>query len=86
MKKIRLQVACRYLSIYGGELEGERGHLTMSGYIGTPPQKIIPYFGKVDIFLKDAQHNRIAVVTTGLPTKSGHLYARTGEFKPEIPY
>lgn len=86
MKKITLQVACRYLQRHGGELEGERGYITMSGYIGNPPQKVIPYFGEVSIFLKDAQHNRIAIVTRGLPTEAGYLYPRTGAFKPEIPF
>lgn len=85
MKKTTLQVACRYLQRYGGELEGERGHLPMFNYIGTPPQKIIPYFFGVSIFLKDVHHQRIATVID-LPTQAGYLYARTGEFKPEIPY
>ncbi len=86
MKKIRLQVAIRYLQRYGGELQGERGYVNMAGYIGNPPQKIIPYMSGVSVFLHDTQHERIAIVTTGLPTESGYLYARTGAFKPEIAY
>ena len=86
MKKIRLKVAIRYLQKHGGELQGERGHINIAGYIGNPPEKIIPYMRGVSVFLHDAQHTRIAEVTTELPTESGYLYARTGAFKPEIAY
>lgn len=86
MKKIRFAVACRYLQRYGGELQGERGYINIAGYIGNSPEKVIPYTRGVSVFLHDAHHERIAVVTTGLPAESGRLYARTGEFKPEMAY
>ena len=86
MKKIRLQVACRYLQRYGGELEGERGYINMAGWIGNPPEKVIPYTQGVSIFLHNAQHQRIAEVTAGLPAESGYLFTRTGEFKSEVAY
>lgn len=87
MKTIRLQVACRYLQRYGGELEGESGGKNIMRYIGnTPPQKVIPYFEEdLDIFLTDVLGHQIAEVTD-LPTKTGYLYVRTGAFRPEMIY
>lgn len=86
LKTIRLQMACRYLRRYGGELIGKRGSLRLSVYIGTPPEKVIPYFDEdLDIFLTDVHQHQIAHVID-LPTETGYLYARTGAFRPEILY
>ena len=85
LKTIRLEVARRYLQRYGGELEGEKGGRTMSAYIGIRPQKVIPFFGDMDIYLTDVHQYRIAKVIN-LPTETGYLYARTGAFRPEIAY
>ena len=86
MKEIRLVVAQRYLRRYGGELMTEEHHLTMTGYFGTPPKNIVRYCQGVAVYLRDVQHQKIAEVTTGLPTVVCTFNVRTGEFKQEIPY
>ena len=86
MKKIRLVVAQRYLRRYGGELMTEKHDLTITGYFGTPPKKIVRYYQGVAVYLQDVQHQKIAEVTTGLPTVAGTFNVHTGEFKQEIPY
>ena len=86
MKKIRLVVAQRYLRRYGGELMTEKHNLTITGYFGRPSKKIVRYCQGVAVYLQDVEHQKIAEVTTGLPTVVGTFNVHTGEFKQEIPY
>ena len=86
MKEIRLVVAQRYLRRYGGELMTEQHHLTVTGYFDTSPKKIVRYCQGVSVYLQDVEHQKIAQVTTDLPTVVGTFNVQTGEFKQEIPY
>ena len=60
--------------------------LTITGYFGTPSKKIVRYCQGVAVYLRDIKHQKIAEVTTGLPTVVGTFNVHTGEFKQEIPY
>ena len=95
MKKIRLAVAQRYLRRYndtGAQIEcayreGEtpQRDFDPSLFVGYPLRVVIVFTPKAKVFLRrDA--TRIAQITEGLPSVSGHLEPFTGEFKQEIPY
>lgn len=86
MKKIRLQVARRYLRRYGGELTTEKKDgLSIRGYRGTPAEKTAPYTLGVDVYLNSVNGDKIAQIKD-VPKKTGYFFALTGAFKQEIPY
>ena len=87
MKKIRLAVAQRYLRRYTGAQiecayrEGETPERDFDpplfvGYKFTPKAKVF--------LMRD--DTRIAQITEGLPSVSGHLEPFTAEFLQDIPY
>ena len=93
MKKIRLAVAQRYLRRYtGAQIEcayrdGETPERDFypSLFLGHQLRIVIVFTPKAKVFLR-RDDTRIAQITEGLPSVSGHLEPFTGEFKQEIPY
>lgn len=90
MKKIRLQVACRYLQRYGGSLECIHDRQTVLakracviGETTVMLERFTP--DKTQVFLK-REDKRIAKIVEGLPETDGHFNPETGEFLREIPY
>ncbi len=95
MKHIRLAVAQRYLRRYNDtsaeiectHREGERPEPENFStlYVGYSLKIVIVFRPKAKVFLR-RDDTRIAQITEGLPSVSGHFDPFTAEFLQEIPY
>ena len=96
MKKIRLAVAQRYLRRYnngdahlecvyrdGEHPKPNKDYSTL--FVGFTLSIVIVFTPKAKVFLR-RDDTRIAQITEGLPSVSGHFDPFTGEFLQEIPY